>query len=96
MTEPVRGSAGLGQAPTATIKAQAIERGHVHRNGAARAASKHKLTAVGSGKSKRHVRAAVRLSAPVADPTDGHFAGSHVGSDPDPHIRAVLMRDFWG
>jgi len=94
MTEPVRGSAGL--APNATIKAQATERAHVHRNGAAIAASKHKLTAAGSGKSRRHARAAVRLSAPAADPTDVHFAGSHVGSDPDPHIRAVLVRDFWG
>jgi hypothetical protein len=75
------------------VTSQAINRAQVPRSVAAQAASKYKLTAAASAKPKRPIHS---TAAKGPDTNGVYVAGERVGVDPDPNIRAQLMRDDAG
>jgi hypothetical protein len=93
MMESARAVAALDVAPKPTVTTQAIYRGQVPRSVAAKAGPKHKLTAAVSANPKRPIRSTAVIRS---DPNGVYLAGERIGVDPDPNIRAQLMRDDAG
>jgi len=53
-------------------------------------------SAAAATKMKRHPKRAPRyIMVPPPDPYAVYVAGTYVGSDPDPRIRASLIREFY-
>jgi hypothetical protein len=76
-----------------TVTTQAIDRGQMPRSVAPKVGPKYKLTAAVSAKPKRPIRSTAVIRP---DPNGVYLAGERIGVDPDPNIRAQLMRDDAG
>jgi curved DNA-binding protein CbpA len=75
----------------------AVARAEISRSVEPRTAAKDAATAAASAKSKSHtVRPPIDIQATPDDPSGVYVAGARIGADPDPNIRAQLMRDDAG